>query len=66
MKTLKIRDGDKTFTIRDTDAEFLTIARDKWNPNSKVDEYKTYSINRSDLAKMLDVLMNVSEQTAAQ
>lgn len=64
MKTLKIKDGYKTFTIRETEGAFLTISRDKWDPYLKLDDYRTYSINRRDLAKMLDVLMNVSEQTA--
>ena len=59
MKILKIKDGHKTFTIIDHGNEFLSMERKEWNPHTQEAVYQHYSMQRSDLAKMLDVLANV-------
>ena len=62
MTTLEIKDGHKTFTIHDNGNEFLSMERREWNPYTHKDEYQSYDMRRSDLAKMLDVLANLNEE----
>lgn len=60
MKTLEIKHEDKTFTIIDHGNDFLSIWRRDRNPYKNKVGHQSFEIARIDLARMLDVLTNVS------